>query len=493
MLNYLLYADGELNLDSSAYVIFTILGIIVLILLTIFLIFRVKKDYYIAKYLGYDRGLMPLERFKVVADKLGKLKTKNLKYGIFQVDIRKYENLKNTVGEEQLKAIINEMSSIIQKLVPYGIRITNVQKTFYVIMIVNDEYTLENLCRLLINNLSKHYELGGNLSIEVNVNAAAGNIPEAGTTYDELAKSLEQTMVLSKRQGENYYVLYNVKYSNEKTMEYQYYQEIREAIEKKEFILHYQPIVETNNFEVVAAESLIRWAHKTKGILLPKEFLTIMEQTGDINWVGMWCVEQMIAQKTTWDTECDKAFTVSCNLSEKQLLNPQLYPEFKKIIRKQKFDASSLAFEISDIGMYNISDIVKSNIDGLAELGCKIFIDDFGNRFSSPTGLLDLPINGIKIGRQFWKKIDTSNIVKNTINILVDYAKEKGIMLVAVGVEDREEMNVLRTIGINYMQGYLFSKQQDPSDFISDVIYTPWAANLKRKSTKPTETENKDE
>ncbi len=491
MVNCLLYADGDLNLDSSAYIIFTILGIIVLILLTIFLIFRVRKDYYIAKYLGYDKGLMPLERFKVVADKIAKLKTKSLKYGIFQVDIRKYDELKNNIGEEQLKAIVSEMSSIIQKLVPYGIRITNVGKSFYVIMIINEEYTLENLCRLLINNLSKQYELGESLIIEVNVNTAAGNIPEAGNTFDELAKSLEQTMVLSKRQGENYYVLYNVKYSNEKTMEYQYYQEIREAIEKKEFILHYQPIIETNKFEVVGAESLIRWAHKTRGILLPKEFLSIMEQTGDINWVGLWCVEQMVAQKTAWNNECDKLFTVACNLSEKQLLNPQLYPEFKRIIRKQKFDPTSLAFEISDIGMYNISNVVKANIDGLAELGCKIFIDDFGNKFSSPTGLLDLPVNGIKVGRQFWKKIDTSNIVKNTINILVEYASEKGIMLVAVGVEDREEMNNLRAIGINYMQGYLFSKQKDPSDFISDVIYTPWAGNLKRRSNKPTE--NKDE
>ncbi len=483
---------GELDLDTSAYIIFTILGIIVLILLTVFLVFRVKKDYYIAKYLGYDKGLMPLDRFKVVANKIGKLKTKNLKYGMFQIDIRKYEELKNTLGEEQLKVIISEMSAIMQKLVPYGIRMTNVDKSFYLIMLLNEEHTLENLCRLMINNLSKHYELGESMTVEVNVNAAAGNIPEAGSTFDELIKAMEQTMVLSKRQGENYYVLYNVRYSNEQTTEYQYYQEIREAIGNKEFILHYQPIVETNNFEVVGSESLIRWAHKTKGILPPKEFLSYMEQTGDINWVGMWCVEQMIEQKNIWSAECDKQFTVSCNLSEKQILNSQLLSEFRKIIKKSKIDASNLAFEISDIGMYNISDIVKTNIDGLAALGCKIFIDDFGNRFSSPTGLLDLPIDGIKIGRQFWKKIDTSNIVKNTINILVDYAKEKGIMLVAVGVENREEMNNLRTIGINYMQGFLFSKQKDPSDFISDVMFTPWVANLKRKPTKPTDEDKKE-
>ena len=402
--------------------------------------------------------------------------------------VRKYDDIKNSIGEEQFKVIINDMASTIQKLAPWGVRVTNVgQRTFYVIMVVNEENTLENLSRLLINNLSKEYELGSNLSIEANVNVACGSIPEIGHTFDEMTKSLDITMVLSKRQGENHYVLYNIKYLNEETLEYQYYQEIREAIDQKEFILHYQPVVETNNFEVVSAESLIRWAHKTKGILFPKDFLMIMEQTGDINWIGMWCVEQMIDQMTAWQAESNKQFTVSCNLSEKQLLNPKMYPEFKKIIRKHKIDPSSIVFEISDIGMYNISDIVKNNIDGLAELGCKIFIDDFGNKFSSPTGLLDLPISGIKIGRSFWKKIDTSKIVMNTINILVDYAKEKGLMLVAVGVENREEMNNLRNIGINYMQGYVFAKQKDPQDFISDVMLKPWESNLKRKSAKPTE------
>ena len=488
-LKMLLTVDtGDINLNTGAYIIFTILGIVVLILLTIFLFFRVKKDYYIAKYIGYDKGLMTIERFKIAAEKLAKLKTKSLKYGIFQVDIRKYNTIKNSVGEEQFKAIVKGMADIMQKLVPWGIRMTNVnQKTFYVIMIVNEEHTVENLCRLLINNLSREYELGSGLNVEVNVNVAAGNIPEVGYTFDDMSKALEITMVISRRQGENHYVLYNLKYTNEKTLEYQYYQEIKEAIDQKEFILHYQPVIETNNFEVVSAESLIRWAHKTKGILPPKEFLTIMEQTGDINWIGMWCVEEMITQLNTWQAECDKKFTLSCNLSEKQLLNPKLFPEYKRIIRKYKIEPSNLVFEISDIAMYNISDIVKTNIDGLAELGCKIFIDDFGNKFSAPTGLLDLPISGIKIGRQFWRKIETSTIVKNTINILVDYAKEKGLMLVAVGVENREEMNNLRAIGINYMQGFVFAPQKDPNDFISDVKIKPWEANLKRKSSKPSD------
>ena len=483
--NITLLGAGDV-LDPSAYIIFTILGLIVLGALTALLVFRVRKDYYIAKYIGYDRGYMSLERFKVVADKVAKLNNKSLKYAFFRVDIRQYDKIKDTIGEEQVKGIVTEMISIMQNIVPWGIRIAHDgQKTFYVIMVVNDQYPIENLCRLIINNLAKEYEIGADFSVDINVNVSAGNIPEAGKSFEELAKSMEITMVISKRQGHNHFVLYNVKYSNEETPEYKLYQEIREAIDNKEFILHFQPVVETNNFEVVSAEALLRWAHKTRGLLPPKEFLTILEQTGDIVWVGEWSIEQMIAQFQQWQTENGKHFTVSYNMSIKQLMNPKLLPDFKKIMRRYRVEASDIVFEISDIGMYNLSDIVKENIDGLAQMGCKIYIDDFGSKFSSPTGLLDLPISGIKIGRPFWSKMETSRMVANTIKILVDYVKENGLMLVAVGVENREEMNALRNMGINYMQGYLFSPQKDPKDFIADVMTTPWAENIKRKKSRP--------
>ena len=481
---------GAGDLDASAYIIFTIIGLIVLSALTALLVFRVRKDYYIAKYIGYDRGYMSLDRFKVVADKIAKLNNKSLKYAFFRVDIRQYDKIKDTIGEEQFKGIATEMISIMQNIVPWGVRIAHDgQKTFYVIMVVNDQYPIENLCRLLINNLAREYEIGADFNIDINVNVSAGNIPEAGKNFAELAKSMEITMVISKRQGHNHYVLYNVKYSNEETPEYKLYQEIREAIDNKEFILHFQPVVETNNFEVVSTESLLRWAHKTRGLLPPKEFLTILEQTGDIVWVGEWSIEQMISQYQQWQTESGKHFTVSYNMSIKQLMNPKLLPDFKKIMRRYRVEASDIVFEVSDIGMYNLSDVVKENIDGLAQMGCKIYIDDFGSKFSSPTGLLDLPISGIKIGRSFWTKMLTSKMVANTIHILVDYAKENGLMLVAVGVENREDMNNLRNMGINYMQGYVFSAQKDPKDFIADVATMPWVENLKRKKSKAVEIE----
>lgn len=476
----ILVVSGDLPFDGGTYILFTAVMLALLIILSIFLVFRIRKDLSVAKHSGADKGLMSLDRFKSVVENLCRQNTKKLKYALFRVDIRHIDDIKKVLGEDQIEAVYDEMVSIIMKLAPWGIRLTRVtDNMFYVIMNINEENTIENLSRLLIENLSKDYEIGTDLSIPVVINVAAGSMPEAGNNLDELAKSLDITMVMSKRQGENSFMLYNVKYINENTEEYKYYHEIREAISNKEFILHYQPIVDTNTLEVISAEALMRWAHKTKGILPPSEFLGIIEQTGDINWVGLWCFEQMNSQLASWQSSYEQRFTVSCNLSERQLLNSELANNFKKVVRKYKIEPSNIVLEIADLGMYNMSDIVKNNVDRLAQFGIKICLDDFGAKFSSLTALQDLPISSIKLAKSFWSKISDSSIIKNTVKILIDYAKEKGLMIIAVGVEDRNEMKFLRDVGINYMQGYAFDKQKDPKDFISDVVFTPWTETLK--------------
>lgn len=475
-------AEGGLPFDNTTYIFFSILAIALLIGFSVLLFFRVKKDLSVSKHSVAEKGLLSFDKFKVVVDNLCRQHTKKLKYGLFRVDIRHVDDIKNAIGEDQIEAVYSEMTAIILKLSAWGIRVARFDdKTFFVAMSTNDEKTLESLSQLLINNLSKKYEIGPDMSISVAVNVAAANIPEAGKTMEEVKNSLDITMVMSKRRGENCFVLYNIKYINENTEEYKYYHEIREAIKNKEFILHYQPVIDINNLEVVSAEAMMRWAHKTKGILPPSEFLNIMEQTGDINWVGFWCFDKMLEQYFVWQSNYEQKFTISCNLSERQLLNSELVDELKKFVRKNKIEPSNIMLEIADLTMYNMSNIVKNNVDKLSQYGIKICFDGFGAKFTSLTALQDFPLDAIKLSKVFWSKIEESSIVKDTIKILVDHAKEKNIMLVAVGVEEEEEVDLLRKNGINYMQGFIFAKQKDPKDFISDVVFTPWTELFKDK------------
>lgn len=474
-------ADGEgLPFDNKTYIFFSILAIVLLVGLSVLLFFRIKKDLSVSRHSISEKGLMSIDKFKTVVDNLCRQHTKKLKYGIFRIDIRHVDDIKKTVGEEQMEVLYSEMSSIILKISAWGIRLTRVDdKTIFVVMNVNEEKTVESLSQLLINNLSKTYEVGIGMSIPVAVNVAAGNIPEVGKNMEELKDSLDITMVMSKRRGENCFVLYNIKYVNENTDEYKYYHEIKEAIKNKEFILHYQPVVDINTLEVVSAEAVMRWAHKTKGILHPTEFLNIMEQTGDINWVGFWCFEKMLEQFSLWQNDYEQRFTISYNLSERQLLNADLADEMIRFVKKHKVDPSDVVIEIADLTMYNISSIVKNNVDKLSKFGFKICFDGFGAKSISLTVLQDFPINVIKLFRGFWSKINESSIIKDSIKILVNYAKEKDIMLIATHVDHKDEIGLLRENSINYMQGKAFANKKDPKDFISDVVFTPWTENFK--------------
>lgn len=476
-------------LDTGTYIFFTILAFLVMIGLSVLFVFKIRKDLIISKHSGSEKGLMSVDRFKTVVETLCRQNSKKLKYAIFRIDIRHLDDVKKVVGEDQMEAIYAEMVATILKLAPWGIRLTRASdKTFYVVMNINEEKTIDNQSQLLINNLSKEYEIGTDMLVAIMINVAAANIPEAGKTIEELKNSLDITMIMSKRRGENCYVLYNIKYINENTEEYKYYHEIKDAIANKEFILHYQPVIDIKNLEVVSAETVIRWTHKTKGILPPSEFLNIMEQTGDINWVGCWCFDKMLAQFASWQSNYEQKFTVSYNLSERQLLNADLANEFKKYIKKNKIEPNSILLEIADLAMYNMSDIVKNNIDKLSQFGIKICFDGFGSKYSSLTALQDFPIDTIKLHKNFWSKINESIINKDSLKILVEYAKEKNVMLIAVGVEDKDEIDLLKANGIEFMQGFAFSKPKDPKDFIADVVFTPWTETLKEQPA--TETKN---
>ena len=132
--------------------------------------------------------------------------------------------------------------------------------------------------------------------------------------------------------------------------------------------------------------------------------------------------------------------------------------------------------EITDMTLYFNSDVAKANIDRLAQDGFKICLDGYGHEFNDLTQLESLPLNQIKLDSKFWRKAEISSITENIVAMLVKFAREKGVMLVALGVENADEMGYLRSIGINYFQGYYFSPPKDAREFISDAVITPWAS-----------------
>lgn len=463
-------------MTDAEYIVYTVLMIIALILVTVFCIFRILRERAAAEKLP-DQAVMNYETVQKYISRLLISATKRTKLHIFRVDIRNFDAIYKLLGEDQYARLLKEYFGVLQKLQPWGVKLAVKEKRTIIVVMKNAD--ADAVCRLIVSSLAQKYSPGGELSVDIDVNVAEVSYPEAGINAEALMKNLDITMVLSRRKGENHYALYAPQLANAETEEFKFYQEIHDAIRANEFSLYYQPIVDTNTMEVYGAEALLRWAHSVKGLLPPSEFLYVMEQTGDINWVGQWCFDNMVKQFNVWHANYEQRFKLTVNLSERQLLNPALVEDMRKALRKHKTGAENFVLEISDINLYTASPKVKEAIDGLKATGFKICLEGFGTAFTSPLALENVPNSMIKIDKAFWSRLGESQIVDSVISAVTEYASD-GKAVIAVGVETKEEMEKLRSHGINYMQGYLFSKPKDAKDFIGDVVFTPWSDELKR-------------
>lgn len=460
-------------------ILLTFVSLLCVMGLSAYLIFTIKRER--VKYTNeasVKKGIMTLSQMEKYVDKTLSSPTKKTSIIIYQIDIRDYDNLFKVLGETQYNNLIKEINLTLGRLLTWGIRVAMLKPDVILMCIRNNtNFDASSLADLIIENLAKKHQLTTTLEIAINVNVAIAAYPEAGSTFNAIVKNLELSMVVSRRKGVDNYAIYTTQIGNTETEEYKFYMEIREAIKDKDFLLYYQPIVDTDKMEICAAESLVRWNHKTKGVLSPNSFLHIMEKTGDINWVGIWCFEQMVKQLNTWAHNFEDRFMLTINLSQRQLLNPSLAEEFRRLLKQHKGIANNIVMEIDDVTLYFNSDVAKINIDKLSQNGFLISAD-FGSDFTDLGMIEKMPLNMIKIYESYWKKIESSTISANIVKMLVEYSRDKNITLVAQGVETVENLYFLKNIGIHFMQGYVFSPAKNPKDFISEVLLTPWADEI---------------
>ncbi|MEG1706876.1 MAG: EAL domain-containing protein, partial [Clostridia bacterium] len=399
---------------------------------------------------------------------------KNKKCYLLAVSICDYEDIVKNVGEIQYRTMIDSFRMELKKIAPYAVKaVIEKQNKLLVFMGNTEGNSLENICKLIISLNNYKLPLEDAFRIKVQINVAGIIAPDDGDKVEALTNKLDIALINAKRKGEDNFVIYNPVLQSVESDEYKYFEEIKSAIKAKEFMLYYQPIVDTTTMEVVSTEALIRWEHRSKGIVMPSDFLYVMEKSGDIIWVGYWCFEQIVKQSLSWRANFEQQFTIGLNLSERQLLENGLADEFCHIAGKHSANPAFFIIEINDINLYSASDVAKSNIDRLKSYGFKIAIDGYVDS-GVKEELIEL-CSAIKLSKNLWKGSQASPIKKQALAGLTEFAKEKSIHLVALGVEDSDDMLLLHNNNITVMQGYLFNRPQEPSKFISEVVMTPWS------------------
>lgn len=318
-------------------------------------------------------------------------------------------------------------------------------------------------------NLSGH-EVFTTTSIGIALGTRAPG--EAGL-YDQpedLLRDADLAMYRARSLGRARYVMFDRAMHTQALTRLQMENDLRRAVERKEFQVYYQPIVELETSKIKGFEALVRWQHPNQGLVSPAAFIPVAEETGLIVPIGYWILREACCQLQVWQERFSAppsgatiypALTISVNLSSKQFLQPHLTQQIDQILQETGLDARSLSLEITESLIAENDESVAATLLQLRELGIELCIDDFGTGYSSLARLHHFPINMLKIDRSFVSRIGTSKGNLEIIEAIVTIAHQLKMDVTAEGVETAEQLAQLRKLKCRFGQGYLFSRPVD--------------------------------
>ncbi len=239
--------------------------------------------------------------------------------------------------------------------------------------------------------------------------------------------------------------------------------DLRRAIERKEFIVVYQPIMSLDTGLLRGFEALVRWHHPERGLISPGNFIPIAEETGMIVQIGEWVLREACRQMHKWQIAfpAEPLSFMCVNLSVKQFSQPDLIERVAAILQETGLAATSLKLEITESAVMENVETATRMLEELQALGVQLAMDDFGTGYSSLSNLHRFPITTLKIDRSFITRMAENNENAEIVRTISGLAQNLGMDTVAEGVETREQLDLLTSLGCQYGQGYYFSKALD--------------------------------
>ncbi|MBZ0112520.1 MAG: EAL domain-containing protein [Thermoanaerobaculia bacterium] len=315
----------------------------------------------------------------------------------------------------------------------------------------------------LLESLSAPFQLEG---IEHVLSSSIGIsiFPDDGESSGTLLKNADIAMYQAKLAGRNTYRLFTEEMNTVAEEWLEIESGLRKALERREIEVFYQPILEVVSGFISGCEALVRWRHPVRGLLGPESFIETAEQTGLIVPIGYWVLEAACTEAAAWREIVDQPITVAVNLSPRQFQEPQTVSRVASIVERSGLPMELLQLEITESMAIN-EKATTPVLEALSELGARIAIDDFGTGYSSLGRLRDMPIDTVKIDRSFIRGARDDPKRAALVGSMVGIARALGLSVVAEGVEDEGDLEVVRTHQCDLAQGFLFHRPMPAEQF----------------------------
>jgi len=314
----------------------------------------------------------------------------------------------------------------------------------------------------IINNLVSPADLAGHrlfISTSMGVVFSAAHYEHP----DDILRDADIAMYQAKKQGRGRYAIFDPEMLQHVMTRLELEGDLRKALERREFFVHYQPILNLETRRITGFEALVRWQHPRRGMTLPSDFIPIAEETGLIVPLGDWVLDEACRQISIWHKQYPTAppLTMSVNFSTKQCAETNFIEKIVATLQKHRLDAASLRLELTESLVVENSARTSAMLTQLRELGIQVHIDDFGTGYSWLSYLHTLPVDVLKIDRSFIGRLETGGNGVEIVRAILALAHNLNIHVVAEGVETDSQFASLQAMNCQYMQGFLFARPVD--------------------------------
>jgi diguanylate cyclase (GGDEF)-like protein len=367
-------------------------------------------------------------------------------------------NIVSAMGQTALDRLVRAISSRLRSCVRDGDTVARLGPGEFGLVLVDVASAVDvaPIARKILDALAPPFDLDGHESV-VSTSIGISLYPTDAEDPETLVRCAEAALYNAKQRSRSSYSFFTGALNQQAADRLKIEARLRRALERSEFVVHYQPQVDLASGRITGVEALIRWKSPEAGLVGPTEFIPILEDTGLIVPVGEWVLREACAQNKRWRDAGLSVPRIAVNLSGRQLNDPGLVSTVGRVLEETGLDPASLELEITE-GMIENADEAVKILHGLSAMGVKLAIDDFGTGYSSLSYLKSFPINTLKIDQTFVRDVTTDADDAAIAKAIIAMAHSLKLKVIAEGVETREQLDFLSSEACDEIQGFLFSR-----------------------------------
>ncbi len=400
----------------------------------------------------------------------------NENFAVICVDLDRLGRINQSFGYEVGDLIIREMAQRLSKMLYETDSILPLGGDSFMILIprVMQKKSIEAIAnKILLAFKTPFYAAGQDIVMSCSLGISV--YPFDGGSATELMQHAYQVMRTARQKGGGRYHFYSSQDGKDVLDNLIIEAQLRHALEKNQFQLHYQPQIDLKTGHIIGVEALIRWNHPELGMVPPLKFIPIAEETGLIHPIGEWVLRTACLQRREWQRCGVRWLRMAVNLSAKQFHNANVVDLLVRVVKETGISPEELELEITESTLMQYTDDTKATLLKLKQMGIRSSIDDFGPGFSSLVAVKQLPVNTLKIDRSFVRDLCTDTDDQAITQAIISMAHELKLDVVAEGIENQEQMEFLKSRNCDKGQGYWFAKPMT-SDFVLPMILSSYNA-----------------